>query len=521
MRAGLSSPTLLIRAPKTRKRVRGFGVGGLIPQNLRPGEDEGIVPFLSRILPGHRIPNGSRHQAVWRWIESLRFGEPAIPRLEIWPRGGAKSDLAEKACVYLACTLKRRFVLYVSGTQDQADLHVRSISALLELAGIPRAVNAYQASLNWTAQRLQTANGFGVIGVGLNVGIRGARLGEFRPDLIILDDVDSDHDSREVTSKKLRTISSAILPAGSPSATVLFIQNRIHRDSCIAQIADGRAELLLGASVFQEPAVLGLEYERVEVDGGVRYRVVGGEATWPEGQSLAVCEKQINEWGLGVFLSESQHEDRPEGGLWDRGRDIDPYRVGAVPVALRRIVIGVDPSGSKGTEAGIVAAGLGTDNRAYVLADLSCAGTTNQWVSAAIAKYHALKADSIIAERNYGGDLVEAAFKSVDNRVLIKMVNATRGKLVRAEPIQQRYERGLVSHVGVFPELEAELCRWQVGQPSPNRMDALVWALTELFLGSGVPFESQEIVRSFLKLPKSNRIEEDDDTGAGGGMWNY
>jgi hypothetical protein len=298
--------------------------------------------------------------------------------------------------------------------------------------------------------------------------------------LIILDDIDETHDSPQAVAKKLRTVTSAVFAAGSADATVLFIQNRIHKDSAIAQVADGRAEILLGATITQEPSVRDLEYERVETVDGPRYRVIGGTATWEEGQGLAVAEKQINEWGLQVFLSESQHEDAPDGGLWVKARDIDPYRVSRAPERLQRIVIGVDPSGSVGTEAGIVAAARGFDGYGYLLHDDSLGGTTNEWVAAAITRWHSLGADVIVVERNYGGDMAEAAFKNEDPRVGVKMVTASRGKQVRAEPVQQLYERGMIRHVGHFPELELEMCRWQPGMPSPNRMDAMVWAFTEL-----------------------------------------
>ena len=458
-----------------------------LSDDLLPLPGEHPAAFLQRRLPSSKIPTGPRHDAVWDWVARLQPGIAAPSRVEIWPRGGAKSTIAEQACAYLACTLQRRFALYVCGTQDQADLHVQVIAALLEQMGIPRAVNAYSASLNWTAQRLQTINGFGVVGVGLNSRIRGARLGEFRPDLIILDDVDGTHDTLETTAKKLRTITRDILAADASDATVLFIQNRIHKDSAIAQVADGRAEILMGASVCQEPAILGLEYERYldDTDGKPRYRITAGRPTWEQGQNILVAERQINTWGLPTFLTESQHEDTPDGGLWNMEQDIDPYRVAQAPANLIRIVIGIDPSGSIGTEAGIVAVGKGTNGHYYVLADDSIAATTDQWVRAAIARYRSLQADTLVVERNYGGDIVRAAIKNVERRVGIQEVIATRGKLVRAEPVHQLYEQGIVHHVGHFPDLEKEQCQWKPGDPSPNRLDALVWACVDL-MGYGL-----------------------------------
>jgi hypothetical protein len=317
-----------------------------LPVHLIPQPGEHPTAFLRRTLPSASlIPTGPRHMAVWDWVAELKAGQPARSRVEIWGRGGAKSSTAEMACAYLACTLARRFVLYVCGTQDQADLHVQAIASLMEQMGIPRAVNAYSASVNWTAQRLQTSNGFGVVGVGLNSRVRGARLGEFRPDLIILDDIDETHDSQTAVAKKLKTVTSAVLAAGATYATALFIQNKIHEESIIAQVADGRAEILLGATVTQEPAVRNLEYERVETAEGPRYRVTGGEATWPEGQGLTVAEKQINEWGLQVFLSESQHEDAPNGGLFDMPvAKAMAYGSWQGPKKGRRYLVGIDPN---------------------------------------------------------------------------------------------------------------------------------------------------------------------------------
>ncbi|EKU98108.1 terminase-like family protein [Leptolyngbya sp. PCC 7375] len=463
---------------RRRRRVRGYN---RLPKELQPFPNESPHEFLKRKLSGVLVPTGTRHLAVWDWATKIESDNPVQSRVEIWARGGAKSTIAEQLCVYLACALTRRFVLYVCRTQDQADMHVQAIAALLEQMGVPRAVNKYQASIAWTAERLQTLNGFGVLGVGLNSRVRGARMEQFRPDLIILDDVDGEHDSVKITQKKLDTISKAILAAGATYATGLFIQNKIHKDSAIAQVADGRAGILMGASVTEEPAVRGLEYEQYfdEAAGKNRYRVTGGEPTWPEGQDLTTAEKQINDWGLSAFLQESQHEDKPDGGLWKMERDIDPYRVTSHPV-LVRIVIGVDPSGSVGTEAGIVAVGKTADKHYYVLADDSLGGTPNQWFKAAIARYHALKANTLAVERNYGGDMVKTAIQNMDSLVAVRDVQATRGKLVRSEPVQQLYENGQVHHVGHFPDLESEMCRWTPEQDSPNRMDALVWAVTEL-----------------------------------------
>lgn len=174
-----------------------------------------------------------------------------------------------------------------------------------------------------------------------------------------------------------------------------------------------------------------------------------------------------------------------EGSLWKR-KQIEELRISYKQCPkLKRIVIGVDPSGGDGVnsaECGIVAAGLGHDDKGYVLDDLSLRASPNRWAKVAVDAYHRRKADRIVAEVNYGGQMVEAVIRTVDSSVSFRAVTATRGKEVRAEPIAALYEQKRVHHVGTFALLEDEMCTWVPGTKSPNRMDALVWALTELML---------------------------------------
>lgn len=169
---------------------------------------------------------------------------------------------------------------------------------------------------------------------------------------------------------------------------------------------------------------------------------------------------------------------------------IDQFRVATAP-EMRRIVVAVDPSGTKGDgsgdDIGIVVAGLGVDGRAYVLEDGTCQMSPEGWGRRAVDLYHRHRADRVIGERNFGGDMVRFTIKTADKDVAFKEVVASRGKVVRAEPISALYEQGKVSHVGVFPDLEDQMCNFTasgyVGEGSPDRADALVWALTELMLG--------------------------------------
>jgi hypothetical protein len=176
--------------------------------------------------------------------------------------------------------------------------------------------------------------------------------------------------------------------------------------------------------------------------------------------------------------------DEAPGALWKRA-DIEKNRVSIFP-DLARVVVGVDPSAtSTGDEAGIIVAGT-AGKEGYVLGDLSIQGSPMAWAKEAVSAYHKFKADRIVAEANNGGEMVELTIRQVDSGVPIKLVHASRGKQTRAEPISAIYEQGRVHHVGAFNALEDEMCLWIPGDPSPNRMDALVWAMTELKISSGL-----------------------------------
>ena len=180
---------------------------------------------------------------------------------------------------------------------------------------------------------------------------------------------------------------------------------------------------------------------------------------------------------------EGKFLDEVEGALWKRSM-IDPYRV-TNPPELQRIVIGVDPavtSGSDSDRTGIVAAACGCNGEYYILDDRSMHGTPLEWAKQVISLYHAIGADRVTGEVNNGGDLIEALLRKFDPDVSFHPVRATHGKLTRAEPIAALYEKGRVHHVGEFPQLEDEMTSFAPGtsRRSPDRMDALVWALTEL-----------------------------------------
>jgi phage terminase large subunit-like protein len=172
-----------------------------------------------------------------------------------------------------------------------------------------------------------------------------------------------------------------------------------------------------------------------------------------------------------------------DGALW-RPQLIEELRVFHAP-ELVRVVVGVDPaatSNDTSDETGIVVAGLGRDGHGYVLADRSGRYTPDRWGKEVVAAYMRHHGDRVVPEVNNGGEMVTHVIRTVDPTVPVKPVHASRGKVIRAEPVAALYEQGRVHHVGQLPELEDQITSWTPGDRSPDRMDALVWALTELML---------------------------------------
>ena len=191
---------------------------------------------------------------------------------------------------------------------------------------------------------------------------------------------------------------------------------------------------------------------------------------------------------LGRQELSGEYLEDVEGALWQR-QWIDAARVAATP-DLQRVVVAIDPAATSGDEAdetGIVVCGHGVDGRWYVLADRSCHLSPDGWGRRAVNAYEEFRADRIVAEVNNGGEMVAHVLRTILPSVPFTAVHASRGKVVRAEPVAALYEQGRVSHCGEFPELEDQLCSYtgEPGETSPDRMDALVWGLTELQTAPG------------------------------------
>jgi len=187
---------------------------------------------------------------------------------------------------------------------------------------------------------------------------------------------------------------------------------------------------------------------------------------------------------LGRQELDAELLDDAENALWQR-EVIDRWRVQNAP-ELRRVVVAVDPAMSSGAgsdETGIVAAGRGIDGFIYVLADWSCRGKPDVWAHRAVSLYREMRAHAIVAEVNAGGEMIERILRPLAPDMLFKPVRAVRGKIERALPVAAMYEQGRVRHAGSLAQLEDQMCRFAgsgYDGGSPDRVDALVWAVTEL-----------------------------------------
>ncbi|WP_084583735.1 DNA-packaging protein [Sphingomonas azotifigens] len=192
---------------------------------------------------------------------------------------------------------------------------------------------------------------------------------------------------------------------------------------------------------------------------------------------------------LGRQELDGEMIDDVPGALWPRALIERQRRAAVLPLA--RVVVGVDPpAGTEGDACGIVAIGLGADGHGYVLADASVAGLRPEgWATAVAECVGRFEAECVVAEKNQGGAMVESVLKAADAALPIRLVHASRGKVARAEPVALLYEKGVLWHAEVFADLEAELAGLQAAGGyqgpgrSPDRADALVWAVHELMLG--------------------------------------
>lgn len=438
------------------------------------------------------------HADFWEWVWSVEKDVAPDPYINIWARGGGKTISNECAVVTVGHKRARRNVLIVSETQEQADSIVGNIATRLESLVIAtadpdlaaRRLNKYGSSKGWRRNRLTTASGLTVQGIGILGAVRGLREEDARPDFIIFDDVDNKLDSLETTERKIKALTTSILPAGSTDVAILGVQNLIIQHgifSRLAGVADEQADFLVRRRVSGPvPAIRGLETdERFDPQlGRKRWVITGGTATW-EGQNLAVCQRQMDADGFTSFLQERQHEVADQsGGMYAAitFRHCDPKEV----PDLLRTVLWVDPAVTntdKSDAMGIMADGLGADDNIYRLYFDEERSSPEQALRKAILKGIELKVEHVGIETDQGGDtwksVYDAAARELIDEGIITKVQVPPFKSEKAgaghgpklhrqqQTVVTEYERGKIVHVrGKHVEaLERALKRFGLKKP--------------------------------------------------------
>lgn len=268
------------------------------------------------------------HVDTLEWFAALAPGErPAIPAwVLVVFRGGAKSASAETGVAFTAARRTRRYILYVSRTQDLADGHVRNIGTILANPLIrhdyPHMGGVRVRRLGdrdiWRRNRIRTG-GVTIDALGLDVNVRGARLDQYRPDLIVIDDVDARHDSRTVAAKNIETLTESVIGLGSEHLAVAVIQNQPNDHGFVARLVTGEASYLADRRLIGPiPAVEGLAYRSEPTPEGPNlWRITDGTPTWPAGYPLARAEQDLNLSGPEAFEAERQHNRQGAGGHFD------------------------------------------------------------------------------------------------------------------------------------------------------------------------------------------------------------
>lgn len=341
------------------------------PDPLAEIEQDWLL-WLATLFPGDVThPFASFHQSFWEWLWSIRPNARA-EGIECWARDSGKTTSLELAIVRLATT-GRRYGLYVSRTQDQADAKIENAAAKLGESDLfalfypehaDRKVSKYGHSAGWRRNRLRTAGGFTLDAAGLDRAVRGLKVEEDRPDVVVIDDIDEHTDTALTITKHEQRLSRSILPARSRNAVVLFKQNLIHENGVMARLLDRRADYLRSARrVGPIPAIEGLAYEA----DGDRFKITAGEASWPGGFGLERAEAELNASGPTAFLAEHQHEPQDILGDVFGHMDFAPLRVKRSDVPpLDIVIVRVDPAVEGDADSGQGACAVGRDRESIV-----------------------------------------------------------------------------------------------------------------------------------------------------------
>lgn len=264
--------------------------------------------------------DGWFHEKFWKKVWALQRDVAPPPLLLPWARDLGKSVLVRTAGIAAAARGLRRYILYLSGVQEQSDKHVMTISRMLRSSGIAmyypdlgtaQLNDATGAQVSWNRKRIVTASGLVIDSLGLDSASRGINYEELRPDWICVDDIDKATDSPIEVRKKIELLAGSIFPTGQDNTWIIFAQNVIHDNSVMARTLDDRAEILHDADIIGPvPALRSYSFSKTMGKGGrPKFKILKGETTW-SGFSLLRAEKELNASGYEFFEREYQHNTK-------------------------------------------------------------------------------------------------------------------------------------------------------------------------------------------------------------------
>lgn len=455
--------------------------------------DETLRAFIPRVSPQYIAPD--HLTPVLSLFERIAAGEKVRACVSIPPQHG-KTETVLHALAWLLSRRSAWRITYATYQQDQSDDKSYTARDIARRAGVELVADRQNLRM-W-----RTTRGGGC----LFTSVDGPATGQGAQVFVVDDPYKGRTEAMSATTRAHveRWMSGTVLMRGQEDMSVVIIHTRWVEDDIIGRITAGAYGD--GWEIVNLPMLADDEGEPAPRPYDTATRVLNPRRAMSDGRTFGWTLDGARRHVLALpeadaeALCQGRPRQRVDGALW-RWLWIDTARVAKAP-DLRRIVVAVDPattSGEESDETGIVVAGIGYDGRGYILADESGRYRPEEWARKVASAYHAHKADAVIAESNQGGEMVGAVLRAYGSAGLpVRTVHAKRGKATRAEPVAVLYEQGRVSHVGSLARLEDQLTTWDPGASgaSPDRLDALVYAVTDLLGAAPVDASPPKRVRS-------------------------
>lgn len=426
---------------------------------LGPDPRKWPEPYKSRYAERLRTGQLTKLEAVVpstdKHLKQKAFVECEAKRIVVRAgrRGGKTYGMAIRAVIKF---LQGKRVLYAAPTQEQLDRFwvtvCRALQKPIDEGRVYKNETRHLLEVPGTEQRIRAKTAWNADSLR----------GDYADELIL-------DEWQLMNEDAWRLVGAPMLLDNNGNAIFIYTPPSLHSRS---------------VSKADDPQHAAKLFKKASADTSGRWKVFHfGSRDNPYVSADAIAELAQDMTGLAYRMEiEAEDVDEAPGALWTR-ETIERGRLTEDELPdFESVVVAVDPSATAdGDEAGIMVVGC-ADGHGYLLADVSKQGSPAQWAEAAISAFHYYDADRIVAEANNGGEMVSLTLNTVDPRVPVTLVHASRGKQTRAEPVAALAEHTRLHHVGQFPLLEDELCLWMPGDDSPNRLDAFVWGVTALKL---------------------------------------